>query len=97
MSLNEIRPRRNIYRRKSRQVRVGDVLVGGDAPIAVQTMTNTDTADVTSVLPPEFSCTADLDNDPATGSDEKHAPNRFAAPRARNSCPGRIRYRCFAA
>ena len=35
-----------IKRRKSIQVMVGDVPVGGDAPIAVQSMTNTDTADV---------------------------------------------------
>jgi (E)-4-hydroxy-3-methylbut-2-enyl-diphosphate synthase len=34
-----------VRRRRSRQVRVGDVLVGGDAPIMVQSMTNTDTAD----------------------------------------------------
>jgi (E)-4-hydroxy-3-methylbut-2-enyl-diphosphate synthase len=33
-------------RRKSRQVRVGQVAIGGDAPIVVQSMTNTDTADV---------------------------------------------------
>jgi len=32
-------------RRKSRQVRIGDVLLGGDAPVVVQSMTNTDTAD----------------------------------------------------
>ncbi|MDG1069497.1 MAG: 4-hydroxy-3-methylbut-2-en-1-yl diphosphate synthase, partial [Sulfitobacter sp.] len=41
MSLNHIRPWRNIYRRKSRQIMVGNVPVGGDAPITVQTMTNT--------------------------------------------------------
>jgi (E)-4-hydroxy-3-methylbut-2-enyl-diphosphate synthase len=35
-----------IQRRRSRQVRVGQVRVGGDAPIVVQSMTNTDTADV---------------------------------------------------
>jgi (E)-4-hydroxy-3-methylbut-2-enyl-diphosphate synthase len=35
-----------INRRKSIQVMVGDVPVGGDAPIVVQSMTNTDTADV---------------------------------------------------
>ncbi len=34
-----------IPRRATRMVRVGDVLVGGDAPIVVQSMTNTDTAD----------------------------------------------------
>jgi (E)-4-hydroxy-3-methylbut-2-enyl-diphosphate synthase len=33
-------------RRRSVAVRVGDVIVGGDAPIVVQSMTNTDTADV---------------------------------------------------
>ncbi|MFO7783401.1 MAG: flavodoxin-dependent (E)-4-hydroxy-3-methylbut-2-enyl-diphosphate synthase, partial [Desulfatiglandales bacterium] len=33
-------------RRKTRQIRVGTVAVGGDAPIAVQSMTNTDTRDV---------------------------------------------------
>ena len=32
-------------RRRSRQVRVGRILVGGDAPVMVQSMTNTDTAD----------------------------------------------------
>ena len=33
-------------RRATRQVRVGGVAVGGDAPVVVQSMTNTDTADV---------------------------------------------------
>ncbi len=33
-------------RRATRQVRIGNVLVGGDAPVAVQSMTNTDTADI---------------------------------------------------
>src|SRR5688572_22525428 len=33
-------------RRATRQVRIGDVAVGGDAPVVVQSMTNTDTADV---------------------------------------------------
>ena len=32
-------------RRRSHQVAVGDVLIGGGAPIVVQSMTNTDTAD----------------------------------------------------
>src|SRR3972149_2750530 len=36
--------------RKSRPVHVGDVQVGGDAPVVVQTMTNTDTADARSTL-----------------------------------------------
>src|SRR5690349_894319 len=35
-------------RRKTRQVVVGGVAVGGDAPVVVQSMTNTDTADVAS-------------------------------------------------
>jgi (E)-4-hydroxy-3-methylbut-2-enyl-diphosphate synthase len=39
-----------IPRRKSRQIRVGNVLVGGDAPISVQTMTNTETCDVEATL-----------------------------------------------
>ncbi|MGR3711536.1 MAG: flavodoxin-dependent (E)-4-hydroxy-3-methylbut-2-enyl-diphosphate synthase [Shimia sp.] len=50
MSMNHIRPWRNIERRKSRQIMVGDVPVGGDAPIAVQTMTNTDSGDVKATL-----------------------------------------------
>ncbi|MGI1663189.1 flavodoxin-dependent (E)-4-hydroxy-3-methylbut-2-enyl-diphosphate synthase [Palleronia sp. KMU-117] len=50
MSLNHIRPWRNIYRRKSRQIQVGSVAVGGDAPISVQTMTNTDTTDVAATV-----------------------------------------------
>lgn len=40
-----LRPWRDIERRKSRQIMVGDVPVGGDAPIAVQSMTNTLTCD----------------------------------------------------
>ncbi|HVT35357.1 MAG TPA: flavodoxin-dependent (E)-4-hydroxy-3-methylbut-2-enyl-diphosphate synthase [Nevskiaceae bacterium] len=39
-----------ITRRKSRQIRVGRVAIGGDAPIAVQTMTNTDTEDVAATV-----------------------------------------------
>lgn len=39
-----------IVRRKSRQIMVGDVPVGGDAPIAVQSMTNTETCDVDATL-----------------------------------------------
>ena len=50
MSLNHVRPWRNIYRRKSRQIHVGNVPIGGNAPIAVQTMTNTLTTDVASTI-----------------------------------------------
>ncbi|HVM86409.1 MAG TPA: flavodoxin-dependent (E)-4-hydroxy-3-methylbut-2-enyl-diphosphate synthase [Candidatus Binatia bacterium] len=45
-----VRPYRDIQRRKSRQIRVGSVLVGGDAPITVQTMTNTLTKDVQATV-----------------------------------------------
>ena len=50
MSLNPIRPWRNIERRQSRQIMVGKVPVGGDAPITVQTMTNTLTTDIRGTL-----------------------------------------------
>ena len=39
-----------IKRRKSRQIMVGNVPVGGDAPISVQSMTNTETCDVQATL-----------------------------------------------
>ena len=39
-----------VMRRKSRQVRVGEVCLGGNAPIVVQSMTNTDTADVAATV-----------------------------------------------
>jgi (E)-4-hydroxy-3-methylbut-2-enyl-diphosphate synthase len=45
-----VRAYRDIIRRKSRQIRVGSVLVGGDAPITVQTMTNTLTTDVKATV-----------------------------------------------
>ena len=45
-----IRPFRHIERRKSRKIKVGDLFVGGDAPITVQTMTNTLTTDVDATL-----------------------------------------------
>ena len=50
MSLNSVRPWRNIYRRKSRRIYVGNVPVGGDAPISVQTMTNTLTTDSSATI-----------------------------------------------
>lgn len=43
--MSSLRPWRDIARRKSRQIMVGNVAVGGDAPISVQTMTNTLTSD----------------------------------------------------
>ena len=45
-----IRPYRQIERRKSRKIKVGKIFVGGDAPITVQTMTNTLTTDVDATL-----------------------------------------------
>jgi len=45
-----IRPYRNIERRKSRKIKVGNVLVGGNAPISVQTMTNTLTTDIIGTI-----------------------------------------------
>jgi (E)-4-hydroxy-3-methylbut-2-enyl-diphosphate synthase len=50
MSINHVRPWRTIERRKSRQITVGSVAIGGDAPISVQTMTNTDTTDVKATV-----------------------------------------------
>lgn len=45
-----LRPWRDIARRQSRQIMVGNVPVGGDAPISVQTMTNTLTSDVKATV-----------------------------------------------
>ena len=39
-----------IERRKSHAVTIGDVMIGGDAPVVVQSMTNTDTADVEATV-----------------------------------------------
>src|SRR5512134_4074512 len=45
-----IRPWRDITRRQSRQIMVGDVAVGGGAPVTVQTMTNTPTSDARATI-----------------------------------------------
>ena len=45
-----VRPWRHIERRKSRKIRVGSVEVGGDAPISVQSMTNTPTTDAAATI-----------------------------------------------
>ncbi|HEY9217604.1 MAG TPA: flavodoxin-dependent (E)-4-hydroxy-3-methylbut-2-enyl-diphosphate synthase [Phenylobacterium sp.] len=47
---NHHRPWRAIHRRPSRKIRVGNVEVGGDAPITVQSMTNTLTADAAATI-----------------------------------------------
>jgi (E)-4-hydroxy-3-methylbut-2-enyl-diphosphate synthase len=56
--MNHIRPWRNIERRKSRQIHVGRVAVGGDAPISVQTMTNTLTTDAKATIEQVNRCAA---------------------------------------
>ncbi len=40
----------NLTRRRSRQVKIGNVFIGGDAPIMVQSMTNTDTEDIAATV-----------------------------------------------
>ena len=45
-----LRPYRDIHRRTSRQIHVGKMAVGGDAPISVQSMTNTPTEDVAATV-----------------------------------------------
>ena len=49
-SLQAVRPWRTIERRPCRKIKVGSVEVGGDAPIAVQSMTNTITHDVEATV-----------------------------------------------
>jgi (E)-4-hydroxy-3-methylbut-2-enyl-diphosphate synthase len=50
MARMSIRPWRDIERRNSRQIMIGSVPVGGDAPISVQTMTNTPTEDASATI-----------------------------------------------
>ena len=45
-----IRSYQNINRRKSRAIYIGNIKIGNDAPISVQTMTNTPTTDIKSTL-----------------------------------------------
>ena len=45
-----IRPYRNIERRKTRVINVGDVKIGGENPISVQSMTNTLTTDIKATI-----------------------------------------------
>src|ERR1700739_2216239 len=45
-----VRAYRDIIRRKSRKIRVGSVEIGGDAPISVQSMTNTVTGDAGATM-----------------------------------------------
>src|SRR5262245_2774391 len=48
--INHLRPWRAIERRKSRVIHVGNLMVGGDNPILVQSMTNTPTADAKATI-----------------------------------------------
>ena len=48
--ISEIRPFRKINRKKTREIKVGKVKVGGNNPITVQTMTNTLTTDHKSTI-----------------------------------------------
>ncbi len=41
----EVRPHRIIKRKKTKKIKVGNIYVGGDAPVSVQSMTNTLTTD----------------------------------------------------
>ena len=46
----DIRPYRKIKRRKTKKIKVGNVEVGGDSKIAIQSMTNTITSDAKSTI-----------------------------------------------
>ncbi|MEU1301954.1 flavodoxin-dependent (E)-4-hydroxy-3-methylbut-2-enyl-diphosphate synthase, partial [Streptomyces shenzhenensis] len=50
LGVPEIPPRPVAERRRSRQIQVGSVAVGGDAPVSVQSMTTTRTSDVGATL-----------------------------------------------
>lgn len=79
---NHIRPWRNIARRKSRKIWVGGVAVGGDAPITVQTMTNTITGDVKSTIEQIQRCVdagADIVRVSTPDEDSTHALKQIVA------------------
>ena len=65
-----------IKRRLTRQIHVGSVPVGNDAPIAVQSMTNTETTDVDATV-------AQIEKLEAAGADIV----RVSAPRPRSGRP----------
>ena len=46
----EVRPHRVIKRKKTKEIKVGNVTVGGKAPISVQSMTNTLTTDIRGTI-----------------------------------------------
>ena len=45
----EVRPHRTINRKKTKKITLGNVIVGGDSPITVQSMTNTPSPDTSLV------------------------------------------------
>ena len=45
-----LRPFRDIHRKKTKVMNVGDVMIGGDSPISVQSMTNTLTTDIQATI-----------------------------------------------
>ena len=45
-----LRPFRDIHRKKTKVINVGDVKIGGDNPISVQSMTNTLTSDIQATI-----------------------------------------------
>src|SRR3546814_18746961 len=71
-------------RRNTRQVRIGGILVGGDAPVVVQSMTNTDTADVASTVKQ----VADLWHPAADGVRATHKPPDSPPPAPPPAEPG---------
>ena len=46
----EIRPHRIIKRKKTKKIKVGNLYIGGDSPISVQSMTNTLTTDYAATI-----------------------------------------------
>ena len=46
----EVRPHRKIIRRKTREIKVGSISVGGNSKISVQSMTNTLTTDIKATI-----------------------------------------------
>ena len=46
----EVRPHRKISRKKTKKIKVGNVFVGGDSAITVQSMTNTLTTDIKATI-----------------------------------------------